>query len=491
MKNFTNILSKQAKTTPDSIAIVTTNLKINYKLLENYVWEMSTYLYNKGVREGNVVVVINKDELLYAIVILAIGRIGATVYTLPLNITKEFFKKNIQRINASFIVSDTLKKVEINIDFIKINFNILKDISIDYSVYCSHPKASWEIITGSGSTGIKKLINTSHELQNNITRFYSLSEPEVQSFDRISSTIPLFYATGQRRLFQSIYAGATYVILQKHNFNESIKILKYYKISILFSNAFYIEKVLQSLPLNSNHLLDSIKISLGTASVSLELRKRIKNLLTDNLIIRYGTNECNPICIASNDDVCLEEGIVGKPLQGIELEIVDNNDNKKKANEIGFIRVKSPCMIKSYLDDEVASKRAFRNGWFYPGDIGKLNQNGQLIHMGRADDMMIVNGINIYPLEIEQAIISHPDVNDVKALPIKSEIHQDIPTCIISLNKNSKENEESLLRYITKKLGNNNVKKILIIDTIPRTKVGKIKKIELYEKINALLSQSQ
>jgi len=215
----------------------------------------------------------------------------------------------------------------------------------------------------------------------------------------------------------------------------------------------------------------------------MNLRSRIKILLTEKLTVRYGTNECNPICSTTYDNVYSNEGTVGRPLQDVKIEIVDNNEKKKNTNETGLIRIMSSYIFEGYINNQQVTEQVVKNGWFYPGDIGKLTEDGQLIHMGRDDDMMIFNGINIYPLEIEKAILSHPNVLDAKAFPLKSKVHKDIPTCVVSLINHSKINEKILLEYVSQKLGNNNLKKIFILDSIPRTEVGKIIKKELLKKI--------
>lgn len=488
--NITDILTFQAKKTSDSIAIITKKYQITFGVLEKYVWKLSTYLYKKDIRKDNVVIILFENELLHAITILSVARIGATVFSLPLNISKEFLLENIDRTNASFIASDRLNNIS-SLTHIKINQNILyRNTIIDYSVYCSNPKAPWQIILGSGSTGKKKFIPVSHKEEHTMIGFYINSEPIIKSSDRIASFVPISYAHGKRRLIHSIFAGASYIILPKETLKKPIEVLKNFRISILYATVFHIEKVLQSIPLNRDKVLDCIKISLSASFISMELRKRIKLLLTDHLIVRYGTNECNPICVSSLDNVYLVDRTVGKPIKGIIIEIVDNNGNKKAINDIGLIRIKSPCMFTGYLDEEVISSKVLKDNWFYPGDIGKLKEDGQLIHMGRADDMMIINGINIYPIEIEQAMLSHPEVNDAKALPLKSKVNQDIPVCSVSLKKDSKENEKSLLRYVSKKLGNNNLKRIFIMDSIARTDAGKIIKNELVEQIKNLIYNS-
>jgi len=131
-------------------------------------------------------------------------------------------------------------------------------------------------------------------------------------------------------------------------------------------------------------------------------------------------------------------------------------------------------MIDHYLDDDDATKRAFRDGWFLPGDLGKFTPDGQLIFLGRADQMMIMDGINIYPTEIETVIARHPAVRDSAVIPLHSAVHQDIPVCAVALHQGENVTEEELLNFAFQRLGSRYPRRIIILEQIPRTEQGKL-----------------
>ena len=153
-----------------------------------------------------------------------------------------------------------------------------------------------------------------------------------------------------------------------------------------------------------------------------------------------------------------------------------------------MFRVKGKGVIEEYLNDDEATQRSFKNGWFYPGDLGKITKDGQLIHLGRADHMMIFDGINIYPAEIEQVITSHPLVMDAAVMPLNSHVHQDIPVCAVVLRKDALEiTEKELLDFTYSHLGNRSPHRVIKIEQIPRTVQGKLIRMQLaYEISNKL-----
>ena len=90
-----------------------------------------------------------------------------------------------------------------------------------------------------------------------------------------------------------------------------------------------------------------------------------------------------------------------------------------------MIAVRGPCLIDGYEDDPEATNKAFRGGWFITGDIGHVNAAGAVHLLGRADDMMIIDGVNIYPAEIERVIEQLPGVKEVAVTALYSELGQD------------------------------------------------------------------
>ena len=148
-------------------------------------------------------------------------------------------------------------------------------------------------------------------------------------------------------------------------------------------------------------------------------------------------------------------------------------------------------MFEGYLNDPESTGRSLIDGWFYPGDLGKMTPDGQLIHCGRGDQMMIFNGINIYPAEIEQCVTGHPAVTDATAFPLKSPVHQDIPVCAISLKQGSAITEQELLAYLNERLGFRSPKRLIALKKIPRNEQGKIIRHELMAQVNRFFSRAR
>jgi D-alanine-D-alanine ligase-like ATP-grasp enzyme len=185
------------------------------------------------------------------------------------------------------------------------------------------------------------------------------------------------------------------------------------------------------------------------------------------------------------DDVYAIAGNVGHPHPGFELQVVDAKDRPLPAGEAGLVRIRSATGIDGYLNDPIATAEAFRDGWFYPGDLGRLAAGGQLIHLGRADDLMIMNGINIYPAEIEQTLLIHPAVRDAAAMPIRHPVHQDVPVAVVSLHPGADAAAQDLLRFVHDRIGAHALHQIFILEEIPRNEQGKPRRDDIRAQIAA------
>ena len=148
-------------------------------------------------------------------------------------------------------------------------------------------------------------------------------------------------------------------------------------------------------------------------------------------------------------------------------------------------------MFGGYLNDPESTRSCLIDGWFFPGDLGKMTPDGQLIHCGRADQMMIFNGINIYPAEIEQCVTRHPAVTDAAAFPLSSPVHQDVPVCAVVLLEGSTITEEHLLAYLQQRLGFRSPRRLIRLKAIPRNEQGKVIRHELMARVSAFFSRAR
>ena len=220
------------------------------------------------------------------------------------------------------------------------------------------------------------------------------------------------------------------------------------------------------------HRLSGIKLRTGGAAVPIAVRRAILQRVTRQLYVRYAATECGAIAMALPTDHDADESS-GPPLPGVELQVVGPDGRALPPGETGEIRLRAPGMAAGYVDSPEQSAYRFRDGWFYPGDVGTLRRDGQLIVQGRRDDMIVLNGLNIFPAEIERVLEGHPAVVEAAALPLPSMVHGQIPVAAVVLRAGEGVTGAELRRYCHQHLGLRTPRRVLVLAQLPKNSQGK------------------
>jgi D-alanine-D-alanine ligase-like ATP-grasp enzyme len=256
--------------------------------------------------------------------------------------------------------------------------------------------------------------------------------------------------------------------------------------NILLLSVFHARQLLQERRHDWSIDFSAIRVvSIGSSTVTENLRRRMRDDLNAKLHVEYGANENGTIAFARPDDLAKAPGSVGRPPSGVQVEIVDDTDQPVANGKVGQVRVRSPAQIKDYHLSDNGDR--FRDGWFYPGDLAMWSADGQIFHCGRADQMMIMNGINIYPAEIERVVEQHPDVLDVLAFPLKNAVAQEVPACAVVLKPGAQTSQVELDVFARQRLGARAPRFIAILAAIPRNEQGKPQRAELMRLVEAQL----
>jgi acyl-CoA synthetase (AMP-forming)/AMP-acid ligase II/D-alanine-D-alanine ligase-like ATP-grasp enzyme len=472
--NISDMLESQAAALGAAPAVILQDRTLTFRELDGRVWQLAAQLRRSGLGRGDVLAHSFADELALLCCMLASARIGATVFSLPLNTPPLQRQHLLQQVRARHLATDMAGRQYSGMVTIPINPEPegLHAMAADPSLKDEAPSAPWIIVSGSGSTGRAKLLPITHRQQWARMKAGQNLFP-YESTDVLASLIPLDFYTTKMRYLEALTKGTPFVLYDRKR-HAAADLIDRFKVTALYGTVAHAEQLLQSLPASSQGAMESLTaLMLIGSTVSTSLRQRIRDRLCSRLCVLYGTNESGTLCRTEGQDVHQVTATVGRPHGDCLLEVVDAHDKPVPAGQPGWVRIQGPTLIDGYFDDELATARAFRNGWFYPGDLGRLTPDGQLIHLGRSDDMMIVNGINIYPAEIEQVLTAHPAVLEAAAMPLKHAVHQDIPVCAVSLLEGARVDEQALLSFARARLGSHALHQVVILDRIPRNDRGK------------------
>ncbi len=226
-------------------------------------------------------------------------------------------------------------------------------------------------------------------------------------------------------------------------------------------------------------------ILLGGAAPSLELLQRAA-ALNMPIATTYGMTEtASQVATALPDLPIRKLGTVGKPLDGNQIRIVDEHGAELAADKHGEIIINGQTLMTEYVNNPEATSKALRDGWLYTGDIGYLDEDGDLFVLQRRSDLIISGGENVYPAEVEAVLLSHPLVAQalVVGLP-DAEWGQTVAALVVI---DGSITEAQLLAYCQGKLARyKQPRRILFVTELPLTASGKPKRDEAIKMLTSL-----
>lgn len=485
-RNLTISLIEWAQTHPNKNALLLSDRTLSYRELDRLVWRFALRLHDEGLGAGDVLGLYFSSQLALVLTLLGAIRLGTTVFSIPQGSTAVQQLRMTEQARITMLATDRpgssgsqlLAKV-VRVDDTWGSTALPADLS---GLLVPSPDAPWLLMTGSGTTGEPKLIPLTHG-QSMARAHEETAALKLTASDRIGSLSHFDYAASKCRLHEAFLVGAS-ISLQAWNPNDPIGHIQRQALSVVYATVFHVEALLKHCTAGAEPALPAVRVlELTSSTVSMELRQRIRRALSPNLHVLYGINEAGPVSIAYPPDVFEAADTVGQPLPGVQVQVVNERHQQVAPSTIGLIRIRSAGLVDGYLRSPGATGEFFQDGWFTPGDLGRFTADGALVYCGRADHMMIMNGINIYPAEIEQVLNAHPDVRDAAAMPVHHPVHQDVPLCAVALNPGARTSEVDLLEWARVRLGPRGPRRVLVLDSIPRNHDGKLVRAELREQI--------
>ena len=228
----------------------------------------------------------------------------------------------------------------------------------------------------------------------------------------------------------------------------------------------------------SGEALAGIDVRVSGSAVPFEARRQIEANLSRRLFVRYGSTESGTVSFAGPGEHDATES-VGRVVDGLELQIVDAEGVALPAGQIGHLRIRGAGIVDGYHKGAEQTARRFREGWYWPGDMGSLDGADRLTIRGRADDMINLNGVNIFPAEIERVLEAHPVVAAAAALPMASRMHGQFPVAAVELRPGAMVTDRELVAYAREHLALRAPRRIIILDRLPRNDQGKVLRREI------------
>jgi acyl-coenzyme A synthetase/AMP-(fatty) acid ligase len=390
---------------------------ISYGRLAQSIHNVTRAILAHGVSCGDVVAVLIKDQILHAVVVLALTRLGAiTVSARSTTIPNE--------LNAAAAITDQALQI------VGVGRTIVADATwtmgngkpvADESVYQSRGDDRCRIILTSGSTGAPKGVASSHSALIARLQHYGFAKGNKLSFySRLYCDLGVASSPGFHYMLYMLSRGGT-LFYHDDDSIATVQSLDLYRVQSMVASPHGLASFLQFYETRKDFQCSLEHVCSTGGLVSKSLSQRIRARMTANFVCSYGATEVSTVATAPAHLIEDSPGAVGFVVPGVTVEIVDGDGRVLGPGKEGTVRIHSPHQANGYVGDAAASEKAFRDGWFYPGDIGYLTQDKMLVIVGRDDTVLNVGGDKVNPEAVEEALASFPGVEQAAVFSITDE----------------------------------------------------------------------
>jgi len=476
---FSDVIRLHARHRSSKVALVHGEKQWTYAQLDAAVNAVCWRLERHGIRYGEIIGVSLQDTAEHLLVLLALSRVGAVILPVDRRWHVRERLSVCEHFQAQWILTETDDSLE--------HPNAVR---VDASWYGSsdRPYRDERVVDAtplllslsSGTTGMPKGPRATHlQFESRFVPYWI--DLGFTSRDRYVSATPLYFGGGRGFSLAMLYAGATvFMFPPPYEPRQLIEYAARVRATQLFLVPTLLRRILaaefQGLAFPTVEKL----VSSGSM-LHMEERVQIKQRLTNNLFELYASTEGGSVSMLSPQDFEDYPDSVGRPVFRVEVMIVDNDHKPLPAGEIGRLRYRSPASALAYYKGD--SAEAFHEGWFYPGDLALMNDQGYIYLKGRSKDMIIRGGVNIYPGDVEAVLVEAPQVSDAAVVGVpSSELGEEIVAFVVTT---APITQEALIQMCRGRLAPYKVpRRIYFLESFPKNAMGKTLKAELIRQLS-------
>jgi acyl-CoA synthetase (AMP-forming)/AMP-acid ligase II len=495
-------LEKQATERPNKAAILFKDEKIIFSDLNAFSNRLANRLLKVGVKKGDRVVLLFQNCPEFCVAYFAILKIGAIAVVLDFRLSPAEMEPIFQEAEVSGIVTtarqkgfiDRVLKTVPTLQHIVVTGAQGKDIrdwhsyekiiesesSENISIPLQEEDESLYLYT-SGTTGKPKGVVLTN---NHLTCFPESMHHAlpISEQDTYGLVLPVSHIAGLIILDLMVECGMSVSVIDEMKPKKILDAIQNHRITYFHASPPIFQLIL-NIPHWERYDCSSLRAvtMMGTVvpeQLMKELRERYPHLQP---VQGYGATETSPLLTHTHlKDAPRKMASAGKAVPRAELKIIGPDGKEVEVGQVGEIIARGPQIMKGYLKDPKATAEKIKDGWYHSGDLGRLDEEGYLYVLGRADDMIITGGLNVYPSEVETVLLNHPKIQEAAVVGIPDPSRGQVLRAIVVLKHGETATHQEILSFCKERLASFKIPRQLEFkDSLPKSRTGKIAKRQL------------
>ncbi|MCA1032493.1 o-succinylbenzoate--CoA ligase [Bacillus timonensis] len=480
MQEMPNWLKNRAFLTPNRIALKTEDLSMTFKELHEKAFLLAKKLSCAGVKKQDHVAVLMNNSVEMVFFIHALKYIGAVTVLINTRLSKHELSYQLSDSNSVFLLTEnTFLPLIQNLStkvLLREEVPLLEDGVFSLQENFSLNETDTIMYT-SGTTGAPKGV-----LQTYGNHWWSAIGSALNmglyEEDCWLAAVPFFHISGLSILNRSVIYGMPVFVHYGFNPIKANEAIKYHGVTIMSVVSAMLTKMIQELDKDKYPSTFRCML-LGGGPAPLPL---LEECLERSIPVyqTYGMTETASQIVTLSPEYSMKKiGSAGKPLFPAQLKIEKDGELLSPYEE-GEIVVKGPNVMKGYYQRNVETEKEFKDGWFYTGDIGFVDEEGFLFVLDRRSDLIVSGGENVYPAEIESILLSHPKVKDAGVTGLQDATWGQVPAAFIVSGQDLSEDE--IIDFCKEKLAKYKVpRSIYFVSELPRNASNKLLRRKLID----------
>ncbi len=337
-----------------------------------------------------------------------------------------------------------------------------------------------------GTTGIPKAAMLTHAnvVANTEQAAMWINCDEAQ--DRMLGVLPFFHVFAMTAVMNlSVKKALEIVTIPRFDLDQTLKLIEKYK-PTLFPAVPAIFSAVNNHKKIKSYDLSSIEYCIsGGAPLPVEVKQKFEEKTGSVVVEGYGLTESSPVLCCNSPFIENKPGSIGMPFPQTSVKLIDIETGKEaKIGERGELCAQGPQVMKGYWNRQEATDETLKDGWLHTGDIAIMDEEGYFFIVDRIKDMIITNGYNVYPRNVEVAIYQHPSVEECVVAGLPDKNRGEVVKVWIKCKPGRNLNAEDLKEFLKDKISPMEIPKRIEFreEALPKTMIGKLSRKDLLEE---------